>query len=102
MPTYLLASSECQKLNMDNGSRSFDTTLAEPGSWTPLSKIKLLFNDPADLAREAEEIKKPLLENLRRMTTGRSPPPPSCSGLTRASVEAPGHRKWPRTISGGP
>jgi iron(III) transport system substrate-binding protein len=55
---HYLASSECQKLNMDNGSRSFDTTLAEPATWTPLSKIKLLFNDPADLAREAEEIKK--------------------------------------------
>ena len=55
---HYLASSECQKLNMDNGSRSFDTTLAEPPAWTPLSKIKLLFNDPADLAREAEEIKK--------------------------------------------
>jgi iron(III) transport system substrate-binding protein len=55
---HYLASSDCQKLNMDNGSRSFDTTLAEPASWTPLSKIKLLFNDPADLAREAEEIKK--------------------------------------------
>jgi iron(III) transport system substrate-binding protein len=55
---HFLASSECQQINMDNGSRSFDTTLAEPASWTPLSKIKLLFNDPADLAREAEEIKK--------------------------------------------
>jgi iron(III) transport system substrate-binding protein len=55
---HYLASSECQKLNMDNGSRSFDATLAEPASWTPLSKIKLLFNDPADLAREADEIKK--------------------------------------------
>lgn len=55
---HYLASSECQKLNMDNGSRSFDATLPEPANWTPLSKIKLLFNDPADLAREAEEIKK--------------------------------------------
>jgi len=55
---HYLASSECQQLNMDNGSRSFDAKLAEPPSWTPLSKIKLLFNDPADLAREAEEIKK--------------------------------------------
>jgi iron(III) transport system substrate-binding protein len=55
---HYLASSECQKINMDNGSRSFDTTLAEPAGWTPLAKIKKLFNDPADLAREAEEIKK--------------------------------------------
>ncbi len=55
---HYLASSECQKINMENGSRSFDTTLAEPANWTPLGKIKLLFNDPADLAREAEEIKK--------------------------------------------
>jgi iron(III) transport system substrate-binding protein len=55
---HYLASSECQKINMDNGSRSFDTTLAEPAGWTPLAKIKLIFNDPADLAREAEEIKK--------------------------------------------
>lgn len=55
---HYLASSECQKINMENGSRSFDTTLAEPASWTPLAKIKLLFNDPVDLAREAEEIKK--------------------------------------------
>ena len=55
---HYLASSECQKLNMENGSRSFDATLPEPASWTPLTKIKLLFNDPADLAREAEEIKK--------------------------------------------
>ncbi len=54
---HYLVSSECQKINMDNGTRSFDTTLPEPASWTPLSKIKLLFNDPADLAREAEEIK---------------------------------------------
>ncbi len=55
---HYLASSECQKINMANGSRSFDTTLTEPASWMPLSKLKLLFNDPADLAREAEEIKK--------------------------------------------
>jgi iron(III) transport system substrate-binding protein len=55
---HYLASSECQKINMDNGSRSFDTTLTEPASWTPLAKLKLLFNEPADLAREAEEIKK--------------------------------------------
>jgi iron(III) transport system substrate-binding protein len=55
---HYLVSSECQKINMENGSRSFDASLAEPASWTPLSKIKLLFNDPADLAREAEEIKK--------------------------------------------
>ncbi len=55
---HYLASSECQKINMENGSRSFDTTLPEPPTWTPLAKIKLLFNDPADLAREAEEIKK--------------------------------------------
>ncbi len=55
---HYLASSDCQKINMENGSRSFDTTLPEPANWTPLSKIKLLFNDPVDLAREAEEIKK--------------------------------------------
>ena len=55
---HYLASSECQKLNMEQGSRSFDTTLTQPAGWTPLSKIKLLYNDPADLAREAEEIKR--------------------------------------------
>jgi len=55
---HYLASSECQKINMANGSRSFDTSLAEPANWMPLSKIKLLFNNPADLAREAEEVKK--------------------------------------------
>lgn len=55
---HYLASSECQKINMEQGSRSYDTTLAEPAGWTPLNKMKLLYNDPADLAREAEEIKK--------------------------------------------
>lgn len=55
---HYLASSECQKVNMEHGSRSFDTTLSEPAGWTPIAKIKLLHNDPADLAREAEEIKK--------------------------------------------
>lgn len=55
---HYLASSECQKINMEQGSRSFDTTLTEPAGWTPLAKIKLLYNDPADLAREAEDIKK--------------------------------------------
>ncbi len=55
---HYLASSECQKINMEGGSRSFDPTLTEPAGWTPLAKIKLLHNDPADLAREAEEIKK--------------------------------------------
>ena len=55
---HYLASTECQKINMEQGSRSFDTTLTEPAGWTPLSKIKLLYNDPGDLAREAEEIKK--------------------------------------------
>ena len=55
---HYLASDECQKINMENGARSFDTGVPEPASWTPLSKIKLLFNDPADLAREAEEVKK--------------------------------------------
>src|SRR5262249_24029657 len=39
---HYLASSECQKVNMDNGSRSFDTHVTEPASWTPLAKIKLL------------------------------------------------------------
>jgi iron(III) transport system substrate-binding protein len=55
---HYLVSSECQKINMEQGSRSFDTTLAEPAGWTPLAKIKLLYNDPTDLAQEAEEIKK--------------------------------------------
>jgi iron(III) transport system substrate-binding protein len=55
---HFMTSSECTKLNMDNGSRSFDPSVPEPASWTPTSKIKLLFNDPADLAREAEELKK--------------------------------------------
>ena len=55
---HYLASTECQKINLENGSRSFDTNLAEPAGWTPLAKMKLLYNDPADLAREAEEIKK--------------------------------------------
>ena len=54
---HFLASPECQKLNIANGSRSFDPTATEPATWTPVSKIKLLFNDPADLAREAEAIK---------------------------------------------
>jgi iron(III) transport system substrate-binding protein len=55
---HYLASTECQKINMEQGSRSFDATLTEPATWTPISKIKLLYNDPANLAREAEEIKK--------------------------------------------
>jgi iron(III) transport system substrate-binding protein len=55
---HYLASSECQKINMDNGSRSFDANVKEPASWTPLSSIKLLENNPADLARDAEELKK--------------------------------------------
>lgn len=55
---HYLASTECQRINMEQGSRSFDPALTEPAGWTPLAKIKLLHNDPADLAREAEEIKK--------------------------------------------
>jgi iron(III) transport system substrate-binding protein len=55
---HYLVSDECQKTNNENGARSFDPGVKEPASWTPLSQIKLLFNDPADLAREAEEIKK--------------------------------------------
>ena len=55
---HYLASSECQKINMENGSRSFDTSLTEPAGWMKLANIKLLNNDPAGLASEAEEIKK--------------------------------------------
>ncbi|MFL5253377.1 MAG: ABC transporter substrate-binding protein [Rhodopila sp.] len=54
---HYLCSPECQQLNIDNGSRSFDPSVKEPAKWTPVSRIKPLFNDPADLAREAEEIK---------------------------------------------
>jgi len=54
---HYLCSPECQQLNVDNGSRSFDPSVKEPAGWTPISRIKPLFNDPADLAREAEEIK---------------------------------------------
>lgn len=55
---HYLASSECQKINMEQGSRSFDATVAEPAGRTPVANIKLLYNDPADLAREAEQVKK--------------------------------------------
>jgi iron(III) transport system substrate-binding protein len=55
---HFLASTECQKINLENGTRGFDGTLPDPPGWTPLSKIKLLYSDPADLAKEAEELKK--------------------------------------------
>jgi len=55
---HYLASSECQMLNLENGTRGFDTSLPDPPGWMPLSKIKLLYTDPVELAREAEENKK--------------------------------------------
>jgi len=55
---HYLASGECQQINMDHGSRSYDAKLTEPAAWTPLSRIKLLHNEPEALAREAEGIKK--------------------------------------------
>ena len=55
---HYLASTECQQVNMVNGTRSFDPVAKEPENWTPLAKIKPIYNDPADLAREAEELKK--------------------------------------------
>lgn len=55
---HFLVSPECQAINVGNGARSFDPGVTEPANWTHLSSIKLLFNDPNDLAKEAEEIKK--------------------------------------------
>ena len=55
---HFMTSGECTKINMDNGSRSFDTSVPEPAGWTPTAKIKLLLNDPADMAREADGLKQ--------------------------------------------
>ncbi len=59
---HFLASAECQKINMDHGSRSYDSKQSEPAGWTPLSKNKLLHNDAAELVREAAGIKKRYLQ----------------------------------------
>lgn len=55
---HYLASSDCQQLNIDHGSRSYDPKAVEPSSWTPLKQIKLLHNEPEALAKAAEGIKK--------------------------------------------
>lgn len=55
---HYMASAECQAINMSQGARSPDATLAEPAGWMPLAKIKLIYNDPVDVARESEELKK--------------------------------------------
>ena len=55
---HYLASSECQQLNIDHGSRSFDPAAKEPASWTPIKQIKLIHNDAAALAQAADGIKK--------------------------------------------
>ncbi|HVZ10071.1 ABC transporter substrate-binding protein [Rhodopila sp.] len=55
---HYLVSQECQDLNVANGARSFNPGVKEPANWVPLGRIKLLFNEPGDLARQAEAVKQ--------------------------------------------
>lgn len=55
---HYLASTECQQINIDHGSRSYDPKAVEPAGWTPIRQIKLLHNEPDALAQAAEGLKK--------------------------------------------
>jgi len=55
---HYLASTECQQINLEHGSRSFDPKVTEPATWVPISKMKLIHNDIEALAKEAEAVKK--------------------------------------------
>ncbi|MFO1028265.1 MAG: extracellular solute-binding protein [Acetobacteraceae bacterium] len=55
---HYLVSPECQAIGVANGVRTFDPGVTEPAGWMPLSKIKLLFVEPDDMAKQADEIKR--------------------------------------------
>jgi iron(III) transport system substrate-binding protein len=55
---HFLASREAQQIITDTGGRSFHPEVKPQAHWRPLSWMKLIFNDPVALARDAESVKK--------------------------------------------
>jgi len=55
---HFLSSREGQQLRADYGSRTFHPDVTMSAGRKPISAMKLLFNDPVALARDAEMVKK--------------------------------------------
>jgi iron(III) transport system substrate-binding protein len=55
---HFLTSREGQQIITDTGGRSFHPQVKPQAHWEPLAAMKLIFNDPAALARDAESVKK--------------------------------------------
>ena len=55
---HFLASREAQQLRADYGSRTFHPEVKMAATRKPTSEMKLLFNDPLALSRDAEMVKK--------------------------------------------
>jgi iron(III) transport system substrate-binding protein len=55
---HFLSSREGQQLRADYGSRTFHPQVAMAADRKPTAEMKLLFNDPVALARDAEMVKK--------------------------------------------
>jgi iron(III) transport system substrate-binding protein len=55
---HFLLTPEIQQFYVDGGARSFSPTSKAPESRTPTSQIKLLYADPEQVAKEAEDIRK--------------------------------------------
>jgi len=55
---HFIMSPEVQQIYVDGGARSFSPTVNIPANRTPDAQIKLLHSDPAEVARETENIRK--------------------------------------------